>query len=183
MGTRYIKAENKIIEKAIIFLVTEYGKTGFNEKPVIFHSLRVASRLVEANASATVVTAAVLHDLTADSKVNLDQIKNNFGDNVAKLVDAVSFKSNISDREERFKEMFERTKNAGWEALTIKCADILDNSDYYSFGHNRDSENLLLRKVEHFLELAELQISDFSLFEILKKRYQSLLSEYGQVYK
>lgn len=183
MGTRYTKAESEIIEKAIIFLVTEYGKTGFNEKPVIFHSLRVACKLAEIDASATIVAGAILHDLIEDSNVNFEQIKNNFSDDVATLVDAVSFRPNISDKEERYKEMFERTKNAGQEALMIKCADILDNSDYYSFGNNRDSENLLLRKVEHFLTIAEPQISSFFLFRLLKERYQTLLAEYKNIYK
>ena len=183
MGKRYIKSENKIIERAILFLVHEYTKTGFNEKPVIFHSLRVACRLVETDSPTITIVAAILHDLIEDSEVKLSQIRKNFGNDVAKLVDAVSFKSNISNKKQQYIEMFKRIKKVGREAFIIKCADILDNSDYYSFGNNQDSEKLLLNKFEYFLTVAESRINNFPLFTVLKRRYYKLLAEYKSVYK
>jgi GTP pyrophosphokinase len=179
MATKYTKDENEIIEKAILFLVTEYEKTGSNEKPVIFHSLRVACKLVEVGASATIVTAAILHDLIEDTNVDFERIKNIFGSDVAKLVDAVSFKPNIVDKEERYKEMFERTKNAGTDALKIKCADILDNSSYYSFGLDQEHEKRLINKLKYFLFIAEPQLDDFPLFQLLNERYQTLLTQFN----
>lgn len=179
MVANYTKADNEFIEKAIIFLVTEFGKTGSNEKPVIFHSLRVACKLAEVDASATIVTTAILHDLIEDTNVDFERIKNNFGDDVATLVDAVSFRPNISDKEERYKEMFERTKNAGPDALKIKCADILDNSSYYSFDLDQEHEKRLLNKLKYFLFIAELQIDTFPLFQLLKDRYQTLLTQFN----
>lgn len=176
MATKFTKSENEIIEKAITFLVIEFGKSGFNEKPVIFHSLRVACKLVEVGAPATIVTVAILHDLIEDSNVDVEQIKNNFGSDAARLVDAVSISSNISDKEEQYKEMFERTKNAGSDALKIKCADIFDNSSYYSFGLDQEHEKRLLNKLKYFLIIAEPQLDDFPFFLLLKERYQILIT-------
>ncbi|MFA4872186.1 MAG: HD domain-containing protein [Patescibacteria group bacterium] len=178
MSRRYTEKENRLIEKAIKFLVKEYDKTGFNEKPVIFHSLRVACRLVEIDALPTIVAAAVLHDLTEDSKITLDQVRRGFGDKVARLVGAVSFKSDIADKEKQYKEVFERIEKAGEQALIIKCADILDNSDYYSFGKNKEHENLLMNKLNYFLKIAQPVIGKTILFKKLNKRYKILSSEY-----
>lgn len=183
MGKRYSKAENELIESSITFLVEEYGKTGVNEKPVIFHSLRVACLLVSANASATTVTAAVLHDLIEDSQIELREIKNRFGAEVATLVDAVSFKSVILDKKKQYIDMFQRTIRVGREATLIKCADILDNTDYYSFGNDRASEELLLNKLEYFFKMAKPEIGTFELFRKLRLRYSELETEYKSVYK
>ena len=183
MAKRYTKIENGLIEKAIIFLVNEYTKTGFNEKPVIFHSLRVACLLTETDVSVNTVVAAVLHDLIEDSEVRLEQISKEFGIDVATLVDAVSFNPAVANKEEQYREMFERTKKVGREALIIKCADVLDNSDYYSFGNNQDSEKILLDKMSYFLSIAEAQIGTSSLFKKLEERYQELLKEYKSVYE
>lgn len=183
MSRPYTKQENELIEKAINFLVKEYNKSGFNEKPVIFHSLRVACRLVEIDAPAPTVAAAVLHDLTEDSKTTLNQISHIFGKEIAQLVDAVSFKPDIEDKKKQYEEMFERTKKAGKQALIIKCADILDNSDYYSFGKNKEPEDLLMNKLNYFLKMAKPVIGKDILFKKLKDKDKTLLSEYKKVYK
>jgi len=183
MGKRYSKAENKLIESSITFLIEEYGKTGFNEKPVIFHSIRVACLLVEASASATTVSAAVLHDLIEDSEVKLSKIRDRFGESVAMLVNAVSFRGDIHDKEKQYIDMFQRTIGAGREAIIIKCADLLDNSDYYGFGNNQMAETLLLNKLEYFIKKAEPAIGTFELFKRLRTRYLKLKIEYRLVYK
>lgn len=175
MTKRYSKKENQLIEKAIVFLVAEYSKSGFNDKPVIFHSLRVACLLAENGSPATTVMAAVLHDLLEDSQVTLRQIEKKFGVNIAKLVSAVSFKPQIQNKIKRYQEMFKRTKAGGSEALMIKCADMLDNSNYYSFGDNEALEQLLMYKLKYFLHIAEPQLKKSSLFRDLKKRYRVLL--------
>lgn len=183
MSKKYTKTENKTIEKAIRFLVDEYARSGFNEKPVIFHSLRVACLLVENNAAAKTVVAAILHDLIEDSEVKIESIKKIFGSSVAKLVKAVSFKSDIKDKKRQYQEMFARTKKSGIEALMIKCADILDNSTYYSFGKNKFSEDILMDKLKYFLKISESNLKNFKLFLELKRRQKMLLAEYGQTYK
>jgi guanosine-3',5'-bis(diphosphate) 3'-pyrophosphohydrolase len=183
MSRKYTKTENEIIEKAILFLVNEYTKNGFNEKPVIFHSMRVACLLVENNAIAKTVVAALLHDLIEDSEVKLKLIESKFGSPVAKLVDAVSFKPDIKDKKCQYQEMFARTKKSGIEALMIKCADILDNSTYYNFGKNKFSEDIILDKLKYFLTLSKSKLKNYKLFIELKQRQKLLLAKYKREYK
>ncbi|MBU1092435.1 HD domain-containing protein [Patescibacteria group bacterium] len=181
MAKRYTKKESQLIEKAIAFLVVEYTKSGFNEKPVIFHSLRVACRLVEAGSPAATVAAAVLHDLLEDSHVTAKQMQKSFGKKITDLVSVVSFKPQIQNKTKQYQEMFKRTQAGGPEALIIKCADILDNSDYYILGNNQAAEQLLMDKLKYFLQIAELQLRKTSLFQDLKKRYQMLLAQMEQL--
>ncbi len=177
MGKAYSKKDSQIIENAMIFLMTEYLKSGFNKKPVIFHSLKVACLLAENGSPATTIAAAALHDLLEDSKVTIENLKRKFGKKISNLVSAVSFKKEIKNQKKQYQEMFKRTKNAGKEALMIKCADILDNSNYYLFGNNPGMEKVLMQKLEYFIKIADQKLKNESLFKKLKERHQKLLLE------
>ncbi len=173
----YSKKDSRLIEKAIIFLVTEYSRSGFNKKPVIFHSLRVACLLAESGLPATTVAAAVLHDLLEDSKVTVKQIQKKFGSKIADLVTAVSFKPEVNDKVKQYQEMFERTRIAGFEALMIKCADILDNSTYYNYNNKKKVECLLVDKLLYFMKIAEPKLKKIRIYKELKMRCQLLLTQ------
>jgi GTP pyrophosphokinase len=171
----YSKKDSQLIEQAVIFLVNEYTKSGINEKPVIFHSLRVAFLLAENESPAVTVTAAILHDLLKDSRVTAKQIQKKFGEKIAELVVAASFKSQIKDKVKQYQEMFKRTRVGGQQALIIKCADILDNSNYYSLVNNQTDKQLLIDKQKYFLRIAEPRLKKTPLFQELKKRHRVLL--------
>ena len=177
MEKAYSKKDSQIIENAMIFLMTEYLKSGFNEKPVIFHSLKVACSLAENGSPATTIAAATLHDLLEDSEITIKDLEKKFGKKISNLVSAVSFKTKIKDKKKQYQEMFKRTKNAGKEALMIKCADILDNSNYYRFGNNPEMEKILMQKLEYFIKIAEPKLKNENLFIKLKERQQKLLLE------
>jgi guanosine-3',5'-bis(diphosphate) 3'-pyrophosphohydrolase len=182
MAKRYTKEENDLIESAIIFLVDEYRKSGNNPKPVIFHSLRVSMKLADLGEDVTIVVAALLHDLTEDSDVSSMQISQEFSVEIANLVDSVSFKSNITDKHAQYREMFKRTVFCGLPAMKIKCVDILDNSEYYVFGNNKEAEKLLLAKLEYFLDVTQEYLNKFMPYNELCKKYERFILEYKQVY-
>ena len=56
----------------------------------ITHPLNVAWILTDVNADGEAIAAALLHDTIEDSDSTYDEIKNLFGENVAKIVDGVS---------------------------------------------------------------------------------------------
>lgn len=180
MARIYSHQDNELVEKAVVFLVNEYSKTGFNKKPVIFHSLRVACKLAEIGESSSVVAAAALHDLLEDSSVTFKLLQQEFGKGVADLVVAVSFKAKIEDKTRQYQEMLARTKAGGRNALIIKCADLLDNSDYYQLEKNRQARKILLKKLKYFIKLAELQLKNDILFKKLKKRHRELIGKLVQ---
>lgn len=178
----YTKEENDLIEEAIVFLVTEYSQSGHNPKPVILHSLRVGMKLAELGETTKVVASALLHDLLEDSAVTTKQLTEKFGAEIANTVKAVSFKPDLTDKREQYREMLARTVAGGLYCMKIKCVDILDNSDYYTFGHNQASESLLLDKVSDFLTLTADHLKNFLPHQELKEKYQTLLKEFSEFY-
>jgi len=182
MAKRYTKEENDLIESAITFLVDEYRKSGNNPKPVIFHSLRVSMKLADLGEDAAIVVAALLHDLIEDSDISPQQISQEFSVEIANLVDSVSFKPNITDKHEQYREMFKRTVSHGLPAMKIKCVDILDNSEYYAFGNNKEAEKLLLAKLEYFLDVTQEYLNEFTPYNELCEKYKKILLEYKQAY-
>jgi GTP pyrophosphokinase len=107
--------------------------------------------------------------------VTAKQIQKKFGEKIAELVVAASFKSQIKDKVKQYQEMFKRTRVGGQQALIIKCADILDNSNYYSLVNNQTDKQLLIDKQKYFLRIAEPRLKKTPLFQELKKRHRVLL--------
>ena len=62
---------DRIVEKAISFLVYAFTTTGHNPKPVILHSIRTGLYLYHQNHAQDVVVAAILHDLIEDTDVKI----------------------------------------------------------------------------------------------------------------
>ncbi len=160
------------LEKAITYLVRKYVEKGKNSKPVIFHSLDVAFYLLDQQYDLELAEAAILHDLIEDAAVEKNDIALEFGEKTAGLVDALSFRDSISDREEQYREMFDRVKRAGREALIIKCADVLSNSLYIHLAGDSSKQHFLVYKLKYFLELSKADIGKEAVWHDLKRQYQ-----------
>jgi len=150
--------EGHALHEAIVFLVNNYEKSGHNDKPVIFHSLQVAYYLFSYNYNLDIIMGAILHDLIEDSDVTKNDIDSVFGNKIAELVDSVSFDVSIKNKEDRYREMFNRTKKFGFEALIVKCADLYINSHYIKFAEGNEIQISLVKKLEYFLEFSKDQI-------------------------
>jgi GTP pyrophosphokinase len=66
------------------------GQNRVSGEPYINHCVAVASILAELRVPVDVVVAGLLHDTVEDTAVTLDDIRNDFGDDVAKLVNGVT---------------------------------------------------------------------------------------------
>ena len=141
------KQDDERIEDAVRYLVDTFTASGNNPKPVILHSVRVAMSLYDEGYDTDIVIGAILHDLLEDTAVEPGDLANRFDDDTAALVKATTFDDTIPSYEDRYKDLFSRSKAFGRQALLIKTADLLDNSTYY------ESEKHL-RKLEYFVELA-----------------------------
>ena len=96
------------------------------------HSVAVATILVEQQMDSTTIAAALLHDVVEDSDVSLDQIRREFGSEVADLVDGLTKLSGLTFRsaEEAAAENYRKlllsiAKDA--RVIIIKLADRLHN--------------------------------------------------------
>ncbi|MDR9436276.1 MAG: GTP diphosphokinase, partial [Thiohalophilus sp.] len=66
------------------------GQQRASGEPYFMHSLAVAQILTELNLDANSISAAMLHDVVEDTRFTLEDLQNQFGEDVAHLVDGVT---------------------------------------------------------------------------------------------
>lgn len=161
--------EDEAIERALRYLVHSFESSGDNPKPVILHSTRVGMDLYDRGYEEHVVVAGFLHDLLEDTDVTADEIRSRFGADVADIVAAATFDERIDDYLERHLDIYERCFELGRDAVLVKAADLLDNSDYYGMGDDEELERNLIEKMEYFVEHSEPYIGEEDLYEALEE--------------
>ncbi|MFQ5936269.1 MAG: RelA/SpoT family protein [Acidiferrobacterales bacterium] len=108
------------------------GQIRRSGEPYIHHPLEVARILAGMRLDAQTITAAILHDVIEDTKTAKEHIANDFGKEVAELVDGVSKISQIefTTKEEEQAENFRKMLLAmgrDIRVILIKLADRLHN--------------------------------------------------------
>lgn len=103
-------------------------RNGSGGMPYVEHPMRVAALLDEHNYRQEVLAAALLHDVVEDSETTLDELRAEFGDEVAGLVGALTDDESIDSYRERKTEHRERVAAADGEAMAIYGADKLTNT-------------------------------------------------------
>ena len=84
-------ADKDVIERAYrVANKAHSGQKRASGEPYINHCLAVASILQDMGAPVPVIAAALLHDTVEDTSVSLNDVRRDFGDEVAKLVDGVT---------------------------------------------------------------------------------------------
>jgi len=153
------------IERALFFLSNALQDSGHNTKPVLLHSIQVAEMLWERGFPQDVVIAAVLHDVVEDTDITIDDVEQSFGHQVAVYVDALT----VSDTQD-IMQSFARTAELGSEALSIRAADLIQNSYYYHLA-STDRQKRLRDKFVYFMELSG-ELLDEALVSELSKAYR-----------
>ena len=82
-------------------------------KAYITHCLEVACILAEMGAPAEVVAAGLLHDTVEDTKTSLQDLRNEFGDTIANLVDGVTKLTHLPRVSRGDQHLYEGTKDNG----------------------------------------------------------------------
>ena len=158
----------KKLDMALHYVADNLRKTGHNTKPVLFHSFKVAYKLYQYGYSEDIVLASALHDLLEDTSVTKEDIRMKFGESIANIVSAVSFDSNIKDELEQARVMFQNCIDYGIEAVTLKCADLIDNIDYVVFVKDKVKRDMLLEKYKLFLSMSEKLIGKTEVYKELE---------------
>lgn len=153
------------IERALFFLSNALQDSGHNTKPVLLHSIQVAEMLWERGFPQDVVIAAVLHDVVEDTDITIDDVGQSFGHQVAVYVDALT----VSDTQD-IMQSFARMAELGSEALSIRAADLIQNSYYYHLA-STDMQKRLRDKFVYFMELSG-ELLDEALVSELSKAYR-----------
>ncbi|PNG16741.1 RelA/SpoT family protein, partial [Streptomyces cahuitamycinicus] len=106
------------------------GQMRKSGEPYITHPLAVTLILAELGAETTTLTASLLHDTVEDTDVTLDQVRDQFGEEVRYLVDGVTKLEKVdygaAAEPETFRKMLVATGN-DVRVMSIKLADRLHN--------------------------------------------------------
>ena len=87
----YSRSDRDQIERAYRFAEKAHkGQTRANGQPYFLHCVGVANILLDMDATAEIVSAALLHDVLIDCNVSSRTLRNEFGDTVAQFVEDVS---------------------------------------------------------------------------------------------
>jgi len=126
-------ADLEVLQRAYRFSeVSHQGQHRASGEPYLSHPLEVANLLVGFKMDVTTVTAGLLHDVLEDTETTKDDLRREFGQEIAELVDGVTKlgKLAFSSREERQAENFRKMLVAmarDLRVLMIKLADRLHN--------------------------------------------------------
>ena len=108
------------------------GQTRLSGEPFISHPVAVARELADMHMDAQTIAAAILHDVVEDTDVSLENIEEQFGREIAALVDGVSKldQMQFTSRAEAQAESFRKMMLAMIEdirVILVKLADRLHN--------------------------------------------------------
>lgn len=129
---RYMEVNkiHNVKENAKIFaIIAHTGQVRKNEpdKPMIIHPIGVGKLLEQYGYDDNVVAAGYLHDVVEDTKYLIDDIKMEFGDDIADLVMGASEPDKSLSWEERKKHTIKQTKTLPLRNKLIICADKINN--------------------------------------------------------
>lgn len=126
------------------------GQKRATGEPYIFHPLSVAYILSELELDRNAIVAALLHDVAEDTDTTLEDIENQFGKEIAFLVDGVTklsqfkYKNKEDQQLENFQKMF-LAMAEDVRVVIIKLADRLHNMRTL-WVFRKEKDNVLLKK-------------------------------------
>ncbi len=134
---RYIssKEDRELIRKAYDFIYEKHnGQLRKSGEPYYHHLVEVAYIVAELQAGPATIAAALLHDVVEDTDVTIDEIRKGWGEEIAKIVDALTkiqrlklskMQSSEFEAEDHRKIFIGMAKDI--RVIIIKLADRLHN--------------------------------------------------------
>jgi guanosine-3',5'-bis(diphosphate) 3'-pyrophosphohydrolase len=121
------------LEKAFRFASERHlGQNRASGEPYMIHPLLVTRQLVDMNMDMVCLETGLLHDVVEDTTATIEEIRKNFGEEVARCVDGVTklSKLDLASREERQAESVRKMLLAmvnDIRVILVKLADRLHN--------------------------------------------------------
>lgn len=169
---RYVKL-HRAINLATLWHTGQDRK--YLHTPYISHPIAVMEIVREVSGDESILIAAVLHDVVEDTLIGLDQIKGEFGDRVANLVDWLTDKSKPEDGNRATRKEIDRDHIAASPpaAKTIKLADLIHNTGSI-VKYDQDFARVYMKEKELLLDV--LKDGD----PILWERARSIVQSYQE---
>ncbi len=156
--TNHPKADLALLERAYTIAETMHGtqmrKSG---DPYITHPLAVTTILADIGMTEPTLAAALLHDTVEDTSYTLEQLRLDFGDEVARLVDGVTkldkVKYGDSAQAETIRKMIV-AMSRDIRVLVIKLADRLHNMRTLRYVKQETQERVARETLDIYAPLA-----------------------------
>ena len=174
MEKRLNPVDSKDLERAITFLVDYMNTSGHNPKPVILHSILTGMKLLGYGYRKELVIAGLLHDVLEDSDAKESDITSLFGEEVTKLVKALTFKEEIRYDVNKYINAVKQKINAGKNACIIDTADRLTNLPYFVLGQNNELFHWLIKKAELSIKMEKDLLKNEAIYNDLKKEFNKV---------
>ncbi len=159
-------ADAEVIRQA--FVVAEkahQNQTRASGEPYINHVVAVADILVNLHLDVESVAAAILHDVVEDSDVSINQIRSQFGDSIAELVDGVTKMHAIDVQVDQFRHEHDNVQAESLRKLLlamandvrvvlIKLADRLHNMRTLKFLSAQKQQRIAQETIDIYAPLA-----------------------------
>ena len=189
---KYLKKnELKEVDKAYKYAEEkhqgQYRKTG---EPYINHPLFVADILTSIKADKETIMAALLHDVVEDTEASKNDIKELFGDEIAKLVDGVTKINNINvSTDNEYLTSYYKKIIVGMSedvrVIIIKLADRLHNMrTLYALDHDKQKKKAketleILAPIAHRLGMNKIksELEELSLKYLKPEAYNDVVEK------
>ncbi len=180
-----------LIRRAYLFSAMHHrGQKRASGEPYLIHPLEVADILADMRLDETSVSTGLLHDVVEDTLVDLDTIREYFGDEITRLVDGLTKIAHISNLSKE-KQQAENVRKMVLAMITdvrvvlIKLADRLHNMRTMSFlkpeKRARISQETLdiYAPIAHRLGMGKLrsELEDLAFQNIYPEEYKHLSRE------
>lgn len=185
--TNHPKADLTVVEQA--YVVAEKAHRGQLRKsgdPYITHPVAVATILAELGMTPSTLAAALLHDTVEDTEYSLDQLRREFGPEVAMLVDGVTKLDKVTYGDAAQAETVRKmvvAMSRDIRVLVIKLADRLHNARTWKFVASSSAEKKARETLEIYAPLAhrlgmntiKWELEDLSFATLYPKLYDEIV--------
>ena len=156
----YPTADLAFIEKAYCFSEKAHeGQFRRSGEPYFSHPLSVAGILADMNMDLDTIATGLLHDTVEDTHATLEDIRREFGDSVAALVDGVTkisqmkFRNSVEKQGENIRKMIV-AMGKDVRVILVKLADRLHNMRTLNYMPFEKQERIALETLEIYCPLA-----------------------------
>ena len=185
------EADLALVQKAYVFAASAHaGQTRLSGEPYLCHPLEVAHGLAQLRLDEASIIAGLLHDTVEDTKATIEEIEDNFGEEVADIVDGVtkislmSFETKEEQQAENIRKMI-LAMSEDIRVLIVKLADRSHNMRTLSFQKAHKQKIIAQETMDIYAPLAnrlglhriKLELEDLS-FRYIKPEVYAQINDW-----
>ncbi len=160
LASKNPEANLELVQKAYVFAAAAHaGQTRLSGEPYLSHPLAVAHTLAELGFDEATIVAGLLHDTVEDTKATIEELDENFGEDVADIVDGVTkislipFDSKEDAQAENIRKMI-LAMSHDIRVLMVKLADRIHNMRTLDFQKAHKQRRIAQETMDIYAPLA-----------------------------